>query len=77
MLEEQLVLLVMGIAKSISNQLEWHDLTEKEGLQCFSQVYYSTLKKFTSSELDLNEHSQLPLHVSGCISFHLCVIVEP
>ena len=24
--------------------LEWHDLTEKEGIQHFTQVYYSTLK---------------------------------
>ena len=24
--------------------LEWHDLTEKEGIQRFMQVYYSTLK---------------------------------
>ena len=54
--------------------LEWHELMHKEGLQRFSQVYYSTFKSLPQVVWTWMNI----LHCFClCISFHQCIIVEP
>ena len=48
--------------------LEWHNLTEKEGMQRFSQLYYLAFKSLQQLSWSL-----IVVFVSDCISFHLCL----